>query len=50
LHDGGLGKKAMEGKTTSLINVMRRRDLDFPIILLIRRKRFEVEILDFIDG
>ena len=32
---------------------MRRRGLDFPIILLIRRKRFEdlpVEVLDFIDG
>src|SRR5689334_10642880 len=32
---------------------MRRRGLDFPIILLIRHKRFEdlpVEVLDFIDG
>jgi ornithine decarboxylase len=32
---------------------MRRRGLDFPIILLIRNKRFEdlpVEVLDFIDG
>ena len=32
---------------------MRRRGLDFPIILLIRSKRFEdlpVEVLDFIDG
>ncbi|MDQ0348297.1 Orn/Lys/Arg decarboxylase N-terminal domain-containing protein [Ancylobacter vacuolatus] len=47
------GKKGMEGKTASLINLMRRRGLDFPIILLIRRKRFEdvpVEVLDFIDG
>ena len=37
----------------ALINLMRRRGLDFPIILLIRRKRFEdlpVEVLDFIDG
>jgi ornithine decarboxylase/arginine decarboxylase len=47
------GKKGMEGKTAALINLMRRRGLDFPIILLIRRKRFEdlpVEVLDFIDG
>src|SRR6201999_3150617 len=47
------GKKGLEGKTASLINLMRRRGLDFPIMLLIRRKRFEdlpVEVLDFIDG
>jgi ornithine decarboxylase/arginine decarboxylase len=47
------GKKGMEGKTAALINLMRRRGLDFPIVLLIRRKRFEdipVEVLDFIDG
>jgi ornithine decarboxylase len=47
------GKKGLEGKTAALINLMRRRGLDFPIMLLIRRKRFEdlpVEVLDFIDG
>src|ERR1700748_710023 len=47
------GKKGLEGKTAALINLMRRRGLDFPIILLTRRKRFEdlpVEVLDFIDG
>jgi ornithine decarboxylase len=47
------GKKGLEGKTSALINLMRRRGLDFPIILLIRRQRFEdlpVEVLDFIDG
>jgi ornithine decarboxylase len=47
------GKKGLEGRTMALINLMRRRGLDFPIILLIRRKRFEdlpVEVLDFIDG
>ena len=47
------GKKGLEGKTAALINLMRRRSLDFPIILLIRNKRFEdlpVEVLDFIDG
>ena len=48
-----ISKKGLEGKTAALINLMRRRGLNFPIILLIRRKRFEdvpVEILDFIDG
>ncbi len=47
------GKKGLEGRTSALINLMRRRGLDFPIILLIRHKRFEdlpVEVLDFIDG
>jgi ornithine decarboxylase/arginine decarboxylase len=47
------GKKGLEGRTAALINLMRRRGLDFPIVLLIRRKRFEdlpVEVLDFIDG
>jgi ornithine decarboxylase/arginine decarboxylase len=47
------GRQGLEGKTSALINLMRRRGLDFPIILLIRRKRFEdlpVEVLDFIDG
>jgi ornithine decarboxylase len=47
------GKKGLEGKTSSLINLMRKRGLDMPIVLLIRRKRFEdipIEVLDFIDG
>jgi ornithine decarboxylase len=47
------GKKGIEGKAASLINLMRKRGLDMPIIVLIRRKRFEdipVEVLDFIDG
>src|SRR6202051_4368462 len=35
------GKKGLEGKTAALINLMRRRGLDFPIILLVRHKRFE---------
>ena len=32
---------------------MHRRGLDMPIVILVRRKRFEdipVEVLDFIDG
>src|SRR5246127_1414298 len=47
------GKKGLEGKAASLINVMRRRGLEMPIVLLVRRKRFEdvpVEVLDFIDA
>ena len=47
------GKKGIEGKTASLIELMRKRGLEMPIVLLIRRKRFEdipVEVLDFIDG
>ena len=48
-----MGEKGLEGKTASLINLMRRRGLEMPIVLLVRRKRFEdvpVEVLDFIDG
>jgi ornithine decarboxylase/arginine decarboxylase len=47
------GKKGLEGKTASLINLMRKRGLEMPIVMLVRRKRFEdipVEVLDFIDG
>src|SRR5271169_5800002 len=47
------GKKGIEGKAASLINLMRRRGLGMPIVILVRRKRFEdipVEVLDFIDG
>ncbi len=47
------GKKGLEGKTAALINLMRRRGLEMPIVLLIRRKRLEdipVDVLDFIDG
>src|SRR5271170_7337813 len=47
------GKKGIEGKAASLINLMRKRGLDMPIVVLIRRKRFEdipVEVLDYIDG
>src|SRR3974390_3832880 len=43
----------LEGKTAALINLMRRRGLEMPIVLLVRRRRFEdvpVEVLDFIDG
>ena len=47
------GKKGLDGKPASLIGLMRRRGLEMPIVLLVRRKRFEdipVEVLDYIDG
>ncbi|MBI1200948.1 MAG: amino acid decarboxylase [Rhodopseudomonas sp.] len=47
------GKKGFEGRPTELIDLMRRRGLDMPIVLLVRRKRLEdipIEVLDFIDG
>src|SRR5215468_7459675 len=46
-------KKGLEGKTAALINLMRRRGLEMPIVILVRRKRLEdipVEVLDYIDG
>src|SRR5260221_213692 len=47
------GKRGLDGKTAALINMMRRRGLEMPIVILVRRKRLEdipVEVLDFIDG
>src|SRR5271165_1555086 len=47
------GKKGVGGKTAALINFMRRRGLEMPIVMLVRRKRLEdipVEVLDYIDG
>src|ERR1700752_2578696 len=47
------GKKGLEGKTAALINLMRRRGLEMPIVMLVRRKRLDdipVELLDYIDG
>jgi hypothetical protein len=35
------GKKGIEGKTASLIEYMRKRGLAMPIVLLIRRMRFD---------
>src|ERR1700741_1457582 len=46
-------KEALATQTTSLINLRRRRGLERPIVILVRRKRFEdipVEVMDFIDG
>jgi len=47
------GKKGLEGKTAALINLMRRRGLEMPIVMLVRRKKLEelpVEVMDYIDG
>ena len=47
------GKGGNGSKTIALINLMRKRGLEMPIVILVRRKRFEdipVEVLDFIDG
>ena len=47
------GKRGLDGKAASLIDMMRRRGLEMPIVILVRRKRLEdipVELLDFIDG
>jgi ornithine decarboxylase/arginine decarboxylase len=47
------GKKGMEGKTSALITLIRKRGLDVPIILLVRRQTLEqipVEVLDNVDG
>jgi len=47
------GKKGLEGKTAALINLMRKRGLELPIVILVRRKRLEdipVEVMDYIDG
>src|SRR6202044_3959005 len=49
----GWGKKGLEGKSASLLNLIRRRRLEMPIMLLVGRRRSEdvpVEVLDFIDG
>jgi ornithine decarboxylase/arginine decarboxylase len=46
-------RRGLQGKTAALIDLMRRRGLEMPIVILVRRKRLEdipVEVLDFIDG
>ncbi len=47
------GKRGLDGKAAALIDLMRKRGLEMPIIIMVRRKRLEdipVEVLDFIDG
>ncbi len=47
------GKRGLEGKTAALIDLMRKRGLEMPIVIMVRKKRLEdipVEVLDYIDG
>ena len=47
------GRKGLQGKSAQLISLIRRRGLDVPIIVLVRRHRLEdipVEVLDDVDG
>ena len=47
------GKRGLDGKAAALIDMMRRRGLEMPIVIMVRRKRLEdipVELLDFIDA
>mgnify|MGYP000850278077 FL=1 len=47
------GKRGLDGKTASLIALARRRGLEMPIILLVRRQRLEnipVDVLNQVDG
>jgi ornithine decarboxylase len=46
-------KKGADGKAAGLIAYVRKRGLEMPIILLVRRKRFEdlpIDVLDNVDG
>jgi ornithine decarboxylase len=47
------GKKGSDSKAAGLIAYVRKRGLEMPIILLVRRKRFEdlpIDVLDNVDG
>jgi ornithine decarboxylase len=47
------GKRGLLGKAASLIALVRKRGLDIPILILVRRKRLEdipVEVLNDVDG
>lgn len=47
------GKKGPQGKSAALISLIRKRGLDVPILILVRRHRLEdipVEVLDDVDG
>jgi ornithine decarboxylase len=47
------GKRGLQGRAAALIALVRKRGLDVPIILLVRRQRLEdipVEVLDDVDG
>ncbi|WP_159999297.1 Orn/Lys/Arg decarboxylase N-terminal domain-containing protein [Roseomonas sp. 18066] len=47
------GKKGLQGRSAALISLVRKRGLDVPVILLVRRQRLEdipVAVLDDVDG
>jgi len=47
------GRKGLQGKAAQLISLTRKRGLDVPVIVLVRRHRLEdipVEVLDDVDG
>jgi ornithine decarboxylase/arginine decarboxylase len=47
------GKKGPQGKSAALISLVRKRGLEVPIFVLVRRHRLEnipVEVLDDVDG
>ena len=47
------GKKGVAGKSSALIDLVRKRGLDVPIIILVRRQTLDqipVEVLDNVDG
>jgi len=47
------GKKGAAGKSAGLIDLIRKRGLDVPIIVLVRRHKLEqipVDVLDHVDG
>lgn len=47
------GKRGLQGKAAALIALVRKRGLDVPVILLVRRRRLEdipVDVLDDVDG
>ena len=47
------GKKGPQGKSAALISLVRKRGLEVPILILVRRHRLEdipVEVLDDVDG
>ncbi len=47
------GKRGLLGKTSNLISFVRKRGLEMPIMILVRKKKLEdipVEILNHVDG
>ena len=47
------GKRGLMGKPASLISLVRKRGLEMPVLILLRRKRLEdipVEVLNQVDG